>query len=200
MPPFPPNSGQGGPGQGGPGRQGPGGGGQGGYAPPGSYPQPAYGAGSGPGPGPGSGGRYPPSGYGGPNHGHGGGGHGGHGGHGLPRPPTLPNTPRPGVGAGAAAGGPPRRAGEDVKTTKIFVGSIAPGITDRTLRDLLNVSCGAELRSCSTDALYGLSLTLPRHAVHCTSSSASRAQGASRRRSGSRRSRAPRTCCAASGA
>ncbi|ODO12075.1 hypothetical protein I350_00860 [Cryptococcus amylolentus CBS 6273] len=45
--------------------------------------------------------------------------------HGLPRAPNL--TP-----------GPPRA---DVKTTKVFVGGIAPGISDETLTNLLN-ACG----------------------------------------------------------
>lgn len=43
--------------------------------------------------------------------------------HGLPQPPHMsPSTPKP-----------------DVKTTKVFVGGIAPGITDETLESLLNV-------------------------------------------------------------
>lgn len=44
--------------------------------------------------------------------------------HGLPQPPHMStSTPKP-----------------DVKTTKVFVGGIAPGITDETLEGLLNVS------------------------------------------------------------
>lgn len=44
--------------------------------------------------------------------------------HGLPQPPHMSiSTPKP-----------------DVKTTKVFVGGIAPGITDETLESLLNVS------------------------------------------------------------
>jgi hypothetical protein len=32
----------------------------------------------------------------------------------------------------------------EVKTTTIFVGSIAPGITDQTLKDLLSVSISSQ--------------------------------------------------------
>lgn len=56
---------------------------------------------------------------------------------GMPQPPHMSGySPSPGYG------GPPVRPGfvKEVKTTKVFVGSIAPGITDRTLEELLNVS------------------------------------------------------------
>ncbi|KAK1927911.1 hypothetical protein DB88DRAFT_56444 [Papiliotrema laurentii] len=48
---------------------------------------------------------------------------------GLPRPPSLGST------------GPPPVFKKDVKTTSVFVGSIAPGIADVTLHHLLN-ACG----------------------------------------------------------
>ncbi|WVQ71288.1 hypothetical protein IAR50_000814 [Cryptococcus sp. DSM 104548] len=49
--------------------------------------------------------------------------------HGLPRPPNF--TP----------GQSPQQPRGDVKTTKVFVGGIAPGISDETLTNLLN-ACG----------------------------------------------------------
>lgn len=59
-----------------------------------------------------------------------------HPGIGLPPLPTgLPNPPHSSANSHSAA-----RSRQDVKTTKIFVGSIAPGIRDQTLKDLLNVS------------------------------------------------------------
>lgn len=56
---------------------------------------------------------------------------------GLPRPPSYGNSPSNGPGT---PGAPPVFR-KDVKTTSVFVGSIAPGIADITLTNLLN-ACG----------------------------------------------------------
>jgi hypothetical protein len=68
-------------------------------------------------------------------------------------PPIRPGlgTPHPG-NPGQGGYGPPggsRGFVREVKTTKVFVGSISPGITDATLEELLNVR----------SALLGLSET-----------------------------------------
>ena len=65
------------------------------------------------------------------------------------RPPGMAYPPpvRPGLGnphpgnPGQGGYGPPggSRFVREVKTTKVFVGSISPGITDQTLEELLNV-------------------------------------------------------------
>lgn len=65
------------------------------------------------------------------------------------RPPGMAYPPpvRPGLGQphpgnpGQGGYGPPggSRFVREVKTTKVFVGSISPGITDQTLEELLNV-------------------------------------------------------------
>jgi hypothetical protein len=66
------------------------------------------------------------------------------------RPPGMAYPPpvRPGLGnphpgnPGQGGYGPPggsRGFVREVKTTKVFVGSISPGITDQTLEELLNV-------------------------------------------------------------
>ncbi|ORY21007.1 hypothetical protein BCR39DRAFT_554400 [Naematelia encephala] len=49
-------------------------------------------------------------------------------------------TPPHGTGGTPTPSGPPGFV-RDVRTTKVFVGSIAPGISDQTIRDLLN-ACG----------------------------------------------------------
>ncbi|WWC88177.1 uncharacterized protein L201_003082 [Kwoniella dendrophila CBS 6074] len=72
-------------------------------------------------------------------------GQGGHPGLGLPPLPAgLPQPPRfqpsPGAVVGGPSNGPPGFV-KDIKTTSVFVGSIAPGIDDNTLKDLLN-ACG----------------------------------------------------------
>jgi hypothetical protein len=67
------------------------------------------------------------------------------------RPPGMAYPPpqRPGLGVphpgnpGQGGYGPPggnRGFVREVKTTKVFVGSISPGVTDATLEELLNVS------------------------------------------------------------
>lgn len=62
---------------------------------------------------------------------------------GLPQPPHLAPTSSNSYGSnsygGGGGGGMPAFVRE-VKTTSVFVGSIAPGITDDTLKNLLNVS------------------------------------------------------------
>lgn len=57
---------------------------------------------------------------------------------GMPQPPHLAN----GGGGGSMSTSIPARPAfvKEVKTTKVFVGSISPGITDATLEELLNVS------------------------------------------------------------
>ena len=86
---------------------------------------------------------------------------------GLPRPPSF-------------GGGPPPGFRKEVKTTKIFVGAIAAGISDETMHHLLNVS------------FISRQQTDPRHAVPFTSSIALSAQVASRKRSVLPRLKTPR--------
>ncbi|OCF31872.1 hypothetical protein I317_02949 [Kwoniella heveanensis CBS 569] len=129
---------------------------------------PAPGQGQGPSPNHGHG--YSPSPNHGPGHGYGPGPGGPGGPNGLPtRPPPsgpgmgyAPRPAHPGLGLPPAPAGLPQAprfaAAEtptpsqsspgtppgfvkDVKTTSVFVGSIAPGITDKTLHELLN-ACG----------------------------------------------------------
>lgn len=86
------------------------------------YPPPIRpGLGAGPGPGSGSGLPHLPN--------------------GMPHPPRM-GGPGQGYSPSPGYGGPPGRPGfvKEVKTTKVFVGSIAPGVTDKTLEELLSVS------------------------------------------------------------
>ena len=59
---------------------------------------------------------------------------------GMPQPPHLSGSG--GGGSGSSPAPIPARPAfvREVKTTKVFVGSISPGITDATLEELLNVS------------------------------------------------------------
>ncbi|OCF75290.1 hypothetical protein I204_04143 [Kwoniella mangroviensis CBS 8886] len=59
---------------------------------------------------------------------------------GLPQPPRFPQEGLPPNQSSNGAGTPPGFV-RDVKTTSVFVGSIAPGITDDVLKNLLN-ACG----------------------------------------------------------
>jgi hypothetical protein len=54
-------------------------------------------------------------------------------------PGTYSPAPSYGGPGGSGPGGRPAFV-KEVKTTKVFVGSISPGITDQTLEELLNVS------------------------------------------------------------
>ncbi|WVF70986.1 hypothetical protein IAT40_005782 [Kwoniella sp. CBS 6097] len=105
----------------------------------------------GPGPGPGYGGGPPPNGLptrpppSGPGMGYAP-PRPSHPGLGLPPPPAgLPQAPRFAAAEAPTSGqgspGTPPGFVKDVKTTSVFVGSIAPGITDKTLHELLN-ACG----------------------------------------------------------
>ncbi|WWC68325.1 uncharacterized protein I206_102250 [Kwoniella pini CBS 10737] len=60
---------------------------------------------------------------------------------GLPQPPKFPTPDSPSQGGGQGHNGAPPGFVRDVKTTSVFVGSIAPGIDDETLKNLLN-ACG----------------------------------------------------------
>lgn len=57
---------------------------------------------------------------------------------GLPQPPHLASSSSSGYGGGSGGGMP--GFVREVKTTSVFVGGIAPGISDDTLKNLLNVS------------------------------------------------------------
>lgn len=95
-----------------------------GFRPPPQHHQGGYGHGPGPG-------MYPP-----PNR----------PGLGLPSLPNgMPQPPHLAAGGGGSGSSPapiPAKPAftREVKTTKVFVGSISPGITDATLEELLNVS------------------------------------------------------------
>ena len=56
----------------------------------------------------------------------------------------------------------------EVKTTSVFVGSIAPGIKDGTLYDLLNVSGNPSIRRLR-DSRVELTLPGARRVDHCMS-------------------------------
>lgn len=58
---------------------------------------------------------------------------------GMPQPPHLAAGGQGAAGSSASPGGGPPGFTKEVKTTKVFVGSISPGITDATLEELLNV-------------------------------------------------------------
>jgi hypothetical protein len=58
---------------------------------------------------------------------------------GPPRFPGPGGLPPPGMGSNGGPRGAPPGFQREVKTTSVFVGSIAPGIDDDTLKGLLNV-------------------------------------------------------------
>lgn len=97
---------------------------------------------------------------------------------GLPRPPSLGST------------GPPPVFKKDVKTTSVFVGSIAPGIADVTLHHLLNVSRGARAHR---------RMLTSRHADLCTSSRESKGRMESLKRLDSPCLKAQKWSCGVSG-
>lgn len=76
---------------------------------------------------------------------------------GPPRFPGPGGLPPPGMGSNGGPSGAPPGFQREVKTTSVFVGSIAPGIDDDTLKGLLNVGrCLLALGGCEAELSLGM--------------------------------------------